>query len=245
LLKGFINVLVLTILKPIVHSLSLKLSSWFSVLLSLIVGLYIKWMLIMHLLMVVSQRIFMSQPLGFVNSHFPDYVCKLHKALYSLKQAPRAWYNALKGFLITYQFLNSRSDTPLFEYNWDGVVAYFIVYVDDLLLMGNNDSFMNAFKTAPYIEVLFKGSRVSSPFPWCGNPPYVSRFVSFTTTLCTWVIDLYQHARCKTCLHPSFYFMWFDSNVWCSLMWYLGVLSYYWFLTIFVSHPPRCFFLNQ
>jgi len=55
--KGFINVLVI-ILKPIVQSLSLKLSNWFSALLSLMVGLYVKWMLIKHFFMVVSQRIF-------------------------------------------------------------------------------------------------------------------------------------------------------------------------------------------
>jgi len=61
------------------------------------------------------------------------------QSVVGLKQAPRAWYNALKDFLITYEFLNSRSDTSLFVYNRDGVVAYFLIYVDDLLLMGNND----------------------------------------------------------------------------------------------------------
>jgi len=55
----------------------------------------------------LSEDIYMSQPLGFVNSHFLHYVCMLHKALYGLKQAPRAWYNTLKDFLITYGFLNS------------------------------------------------------------------------------------------------------------------------------------------
>ena len=94
----------------------------------------------------ISKDIYMSQPSGFANSHFPDYVCKLRKALYGLKQAPRAWYNALKNFLITYEFLNSRSDY-IFVFNWDSVVAYFLVYIEDLLLTGNNDSFLNAFKT--------------------------------------------------------------------------------------------------
>jgi len=64
----------------------------------------------------ISEYIYMSQLLGFVNSHFLDYVYKLHKVLYNLKQTPRAWYNVLKDFLITYEFLNSRSDTSLFMY---------------------------------------------------------------------------------------------------------------------------------
>jgi len=33
----------------------------------------------------ISEDIYMSQPSNFVNSHFPDSVCKLHKGLYDLK----------------------------------------------------------------------------------------------------------------------------------------------------------------
>jgi len=104
----------------------------------------------------ILEDIYMSQPPGFVNSYFPDYVCKLHKALYGPKQAPRVWYNALKDFLITYGFLNSQFDTSLFIYNQDGVVAYFLAYVDDLLLISNNDSFLNAFKTTLALKFALK-----------------------------------------------------------------------------------------
>jgi len=97
----------------------------------------------------------MSQLPDFVNSNFLDYVCKLHKALYGLKQTPRAWYNALKYFLIS-GFLNSRSDTSILVYNRDGVVAYFLVYVDDLQLTDNNDSFLNTFKIALALKLSLK-----------------------------------------------------------------------------------------
>jgi len=108
----------------------------------------------------------MSQPLDFVNSHFLDFVCKLHKALYSLKQAPRASYNALKDFLITYGFLNSQFGTSLVVYNRDSVVAYFLVYVDDLLLTGNNDSILNAFKNA--LALKFSLKDLGSPHHFLG-----------------------------------------------------------------------------
>jgi len=48
----------------------------------------------------------------------------LQASQYGLKQAPRAWYNVLKDFLNTYDFLNSQSDTSLFVYNKDGVALF-------------------------------------------------------------------------------------------------------------------------
>ncbi|RVW80479.1 Retrovirus-related Pol polyprotein from transposon RE1 [Vitis vinifera] len=38
---------------------------------------------------ILLEDVYMEQPKGFVNSEFPDYVCKLNKSLYGLKQAPR------------------------------------------------------------------------------------------------------------------------------------------------------------
>jgi hypothetical protein len=43
------------------------------------------------------ENVFMEQPKGFVNSLKPNFVCKLHKALYGLKRAPRAWFHRLSS----------------------------------------------------------------------------------------------------------------------------------------------------
>nr|GFB91594.1 hypothetical protein [Tanacetum cinerariifolium] len=39
----------------------------------------------------LKEEVYVKQPHDFESSEFPDYVCKLDKALYELKQAPRAW----------------------------------------------------------------------------------------------------------------------------------------------------------
>ena len=48
----------------------------------------------------------MAQPIGFVDATKPSYVCRLHKALYELKQAPRDWFDKLKNALLDWGFQN-------------------------------------------------------------------------------------------------------------------------------------------
>lgn len=74
----------------------------------------------------------MTQPTGFIHSLFPNYICKLKKALYNLKHVPSAWFNALKTLLLQYGFVYSKSDTSLFIYTSGSTIVYFLVYVDDL-----------------------------------------------------------------------------------------------------------------
>ena len=38
----------------------------------------------------LTEAVFMSQPPGFLDSEHPDFVCKLDKSIYGLKQSPRA-----------------------------------------------------------------------------------------------------------------------------------------------------------
>lgn len=85
----------------------------------------------------------MAQPPGFVDKAYPSYVCKLQKAIYGLKQAPRAWYSELRQCLLAMGFVNTTSDTSLFVFQHSGITAYFLVYVDDLILTGNDSAFLN------------------------------------------------------------------------------------------------------
>ncbi|WJZ89935.1 hypothetical protein VitviT2T_009118 [Vitis vinifera] len=49
---------------------------------------------------ILQEKVFMSQPQGFLDEKHHEYVCRQHKALYGLKQAPRAWFERLhKAFL--------------------------------------------------------------------------------------------------------------------------------------------------
>jgi Reverse transcriptase (RNA-dependent DNA polymerase) len=88
----------------------------------------------------LKEIIFMDQPPGFTDSVHPSNVCKLKKALYSLKQVPRAWFQKLKQFLLSNDFIFSQSYHSLFIYSSPQNVIYILVYVDDIIVIENNNT---------------------------------------------------------------------------------------------------------
>jgi hypothetical protein len=87
---------------------------------------------------VLDEEVYMKQPPGFFYSALPSHVCRLHKSLYDLKQALRAWYTRLNDFLLSIGFRASKVDTSLFIFSVSADICYLLVYVDDILLTGSN-----------------------------------------------------------------------------------------------------------
>ncbi|GJT27146.1 retrovirus-related pol polyprotein from transposon TNT 1-94 [Tanacetum coccineum] len=59
----------------------------------------------------LKKEVYVNQPDGFVDPHHPDKVYRLKKALYELKQAPRAWYDELSNFVVSKGFSKGCLDT--------------------------------------------------------------------------------------------------------------------------------------
>lgn len=79
----------------------------------------------------------MKIPQGFYTSD-PKKVCRLHKAVYVLKQAPRCWYAKLSEALTKYGFRHSYEDYSLFMFTKGHMEIRVLIYVDDLLVRGND-----------------------------------------------------------------------------------------------------------
>jgi hypothetical protein len=60
----------------------------------------------------LKEEAYVAQPPGFENSQHPDHVYLIHKALYGTKQAPRAWYELLRDFLLKDGFSVGRVISP-------------------------------------------------------------------------------------------------------------------------------------
>ena len=63
-------------------------------------------------------------------------MCRLKKALYRLKQAPRAWYERIDDILMSLGFTKSKVDSNLYYKVEDEGIMILILYVDDLFLKG-------------------------------------------------------------------------------------------------------------
>lgn len=87
------------------------------------------------------------KPQGFVDASHPDYVCKLVKSLYGLKQASRAWFECFTSHLLSLGFVASHSDTSLFVRNFGDNLTYLLLYVDDIIVTGNQPSYIQQLIT--------------------------------------------------------------------------------------------------
>ena len=91
----------------------------------------------------LMEEVYIAQSQGMRNAHYLHHVCRLHKAIYGLKQVLWAWYQALPTFLLRLSFITSNADSSLFVYSCSNALIYFLVYVDDLIITGNDPFLIN------------------------------------------------------------------------------------------------------
>ena len=88
----------------------------------------------------LNEEVFVEQPKGFQDPHFPDHVLRLKKALYGLKQAPRALYDRLTNYLLERGFQRGYADRTLFVKRDENYLLVAQVYVDDIVFGATIDA---------------------------------------------------------------------------------------------------------
>ena len=94
----------------------------------------------------------MKEPPSFVDYALPSHVCRLHKTLYGLKQALRAWYTRLNDFLLSIGFRASKVDTLLFIFLVGIDICYLLVYIDHILITCSNFFVLQRLIQLPNLE---------------------------------------------------------------------------------------------
>ena len=77
---------------------------------------------------------YVEQPLSFETHDRESHVCRLKKAMYSLKQAPRTWYGRIDNFLSSLDFTKNKIDSNLYYKVEDGNPVLLLMYVNDLFV---------------------------------------------------------------------------------------------------------------
>ncbi|GKB62308.1 putative ribonuclease H-like domain-containing protein, partial [Tanacetum coccineum] len=105
----------------------------------------------------IEEEVYVHQPKGFVDLAHPNKVYKVIKALYSLHQAPRAWYETLSSFLMENGFRRGTIDKTLFIKKKKSDIMLVQVYVDDIIFGSTKKSMCTEFE-----ECMHKRFQMSS-----------------------------------------------------------------------------------
>ena len=81
---------------------------------------------------------FIIQSEGFEHKKYPNRVCKLVKSIYGLKQASRSWNLCFHEKVKEYDFSGSSDESYIYVKASGRVVVSLVLYVDDILLIGNS-----------------------------------------------------------------------------------------------------------
>ncbi|GJW67030.1 retrovirus-related pol polyprotein from transposon TNT 1-94 [Tanacetum coccineum] len=76
----------------------------------------------------LKEEVYVKQPPSFESNEFPDYVCKLNKALYEMKQAPRVYVDDIIFGSTSYKLFKQfeKLMTKKFEISMIGELTYFL-----------------------------------------------------------------------------------------------------------------------
>lgn len=85
----------------------------------------------------LEEDVYMKIPQGFCKKD-ETRVCKLKKSLYRLKQASCNWYQKITLALIKIGFKQAKMDHYLFIYKDSNTYITALIYVDDVIIAGNN-----------------------------------------------------------------------------------------------------------
>lgn len=96
----------------------------------------------------LEEEVYMDQPPGFTIPGNSRFVCRLNRSLYGLKQSPRAWFGRFSSALIQFGMTRCEADhSVFFLHSSNGQHIFLVVYVDDIVIIGDDTDGIQRLKT--------------------------------------------------------------------------------------------------
>ncbi|KAK8631789.1 hypothetical protein V6N13_028568 [Hibiscus sabdariffa] len=86
----------------------------------------------------LEEDVYMTQPKGFVTPENAGKVCKLQRSIYGLKQASRSWNLRFNDAIKEFGFIRNEDEPCVYKKFSGSIVSFLILYVDDILIIGND-----------------------------------------------------------------------------------------------------------
>ena len=93
----------------------------------------------------IKEENFIEQPKGF-ESEDSSKVCKLNRSIYGLKQASRSWNHHFDEPICSYDFIKNEDEPCVYKKVSGSQITFLVLYVDDILLIGNDVDMMTSVK---------------------------------------------------------------------------------------------------
>jgi len=84
------------------------------------------------------EDVYMTQPEGFDIPEEAQKICKLQRSIYGLKQASRSWNLRFDETVKQYGFIKNEDEPCVYKKVSGSMIVFLVLYVDDILLIGNN-----------------------------------------------------------------------------------------------------------
>jgi len=94
----------------------------------------------------LQEEVYMEIPPGLSIPEVAGKVCKLKKSLYGLKQSPRAWFDRFKRALCAMKYIQCNGDHTLFYRHSGRKITILAVYVDDIIITGDDEGEIKRLK---------------------------------------------------------------------------------------------------
>ncbi|KAH9671715.1 Integrase catalytic domain-containing protein [Citrus sinensis] len=95
----------------------------------------------------LEENIYMQQPDGFIQKGQEHMVCKLQRSIYGLKQASRSWNIRFDQAIKSFGFIQNIDEPCVYKKIQEKFVTFLILYVDDILLIGNDIGVLTTIKS--------------------------------------------------------------------------------------------------